>query len=120
MLDLAFTNCIDFSIYPTQNGIDKPDSFRLPFAIDFPMQIRRSKLNGNVSFKRHSAGDYELLYNTLSIQWNVSSGLQLSVFVFLLGTYLTFMCSVDPPATALQVNALLLLLMQRVNRQIFL
>jgi hypothetical protein len=69
LLHLVFffsSNFADLSVDHAEYGSVQPDHFHPPFIIDCAMPLRRFKQNCNISYKRHSAGNYAVLYNVLS------------------------------------------------------
>jgi hypothetical protein len=68
--------------------------------------------------RHHHSDDFFLIHFLMTLDVGPLSSKQLA-FMFLLGTYVALPRSVDPPATALQLEVFLLLI-QCVNLQIFL
>jgi hypothetical protein len=66
LLDLVFSNFADLSVDHPDNGLVQPDNFHPPFTIGCTKPVRRSKQNCNIFCKRFSAGNYAVLYNSLS------------------------------------------------------
>jgi hypothetical protein len=68
LLDLVFfpSNFVVLSVDRAEYGLVEPNHFHPSFIIDCAMPVQRYKENFNISYKRFSAGDCAVLYNSLS------------------------------------------------------
>jgi hypothetical protein len=60
-----FSSCTDFSFNCDKHiGVHSViDHF--PFVTELKLPIRRSNLSSNISFRKYSSGEYQMLYNTV-------------------------------------------------------
>jgi hypothetical protein len=65
-LTLCFSNFTDLSINHAVRVFVSPDTYHPPFVTEVQVSIRKSNHSSNVSFRKHSSGDYLLLYSPLA------------------------------------------------------
>jgi hypothetical protein len=66
MLDLVFANFTDLKSLLADSGLVKPDTYHPPLNINFLLPHVNINLNCEFSYQNFAAGNYSLLYSTLS------------------------------------------------------
>jgi len=78
-LHFMFSSCTDFSFNCDKHTRVHSVVYHFPFVTELKLPIRSSSLPSNISFRKYSSGEYQMLYNTLfTYSW---SSLCIEMFV---------------------------------------